>query len=134
MGFGIPAAIAAKLCLPDRPVVCVVGDGGFLMMVGEMATAKRLGLPIVFVLFTDHDLSLICIKQELKDFPLYGTVLHTDDYDSAKTFFGVPVIPAHDAKSYGTALRKAFAEEGPVIVEAFVDPQEYRELVLKGDK
>ncbi|HIE99050.1 MAG TPA: thiamine pyrophosphate-binding protein [Fuerstia sp.] len=134
MGFGIPAAIAAKLCLPDRPVVCVVGDGGFLMMVGEMATAKRLGLPIVFVLFTDHDLSLICIKQEMKDLPSYGTLLHTDDYDSAKTFFGVPVIPAHDAESYHAALCEAFAADGPVIVEAFVDPQEYRQLVLKGDR
>ncbi|HIF34292.1 MAG TPA: thiamine pyrophosphate-binding protein [Planctomycetaceae bacterium] len=134
MGFGIPAAIAAKLCLPEQPVACVVGDGGFLMMVGEMATAKRLGLPIVFVLFTDHELTLIRIKQELKVLPAYGTSLHTDDYDSAKTFFGVPVIPAIDADSYREALREAFAADGPVIVEAFVDPAEYRELVLKGDK
>lgn len=134
MGFGIPAAIAAKLCLPERAVTCVVGDGGFLMMVGEMATAKRLGLPIVFVLFTDHDLSLICIKQELRDLPLYGTSLHTADYASAESYFGVPVIPAHDSESYRAALHAAFAVDGPVIVEAFVNPKEYRELVLKGDK
>ena len=134
MGFGIPAAIAARLCLPDRPVACVVGDGGFLMMVGEMATAKRLGVPVVFVLLTDHSLELIRIKQERKGCEIYGTPLHGDGYDSAHTFFGVPVLQAHDAASYRSALEKAFAAGGPVIVEAFVDPSEYGELVLKGDK
>ena len=134
MGFGIPAAIAAKLCLPDRPVACVVGDGGFLMMVGEMATAKRLGVSVVFVLLTDHSLELIRIKQERKSYAIYGTPLHGDGYDSAHTFFGVPVLQAHDAASYRSALDEAFAAGGPVIVEAFVDPREYGELVLKGDK
>ena len=134
MGFGIPAAIAAKLCFPDRPVCCVVGDGGFLMMVGEMATAKRLGVGVVFVLFTDHSLELIRIKQERKNCPVYGTPLHGEGYKSADTFFGVPVIKAHDEDSYREALHQAFADGGPVIVEAFVDPAEYGELVLKGDR
>ena len=134
MGFGIPSAIAASLCLRDRPVACVVGDGGFLMMVGEMATAKRLGVSVVFVLLTDHSLELIRIKQERKSCEIYGTSLHGDDYDSALTFFGVPVLPAHDAASYRSALEKAFAAGGPVIVEAIVDPREYGELVLMGDR
>jgi acetolactate synthase-1/2/3 large subunit len=134
MGFGIPSAIAAKLCLPDRPVACAVGDGGFLMMVGEMATAKRLGVSVVFVLLTDHSLELIRIKQERKNCATYGTPLHGDGYDSAHTFFGVPVLQAHDAASYRLALTEAFVAGGPVIVEAFVDPREYGELVLKGDK
>ena len=134
MGFGIPAAIAAKLCLPDRPVACVVGDGGFLMMVGEMATAKRLGVPVVFVLLTDHSLTLIGVKQQRQDYPAYGTPLHGDGYDSAHTFFGVPVLEARDAASYRAALGEAFAAGGPVIVEAFIDPREYNELVLKGNR
>jgi acetolactate synthase-1/2/3 large subunit len=134
MGFGIPAAIAAKLCLPDRPVACVVGDGCFLMMVGEMATAKALGLRIVFVLFTDHSLELIKIKQDKKNCPTYGTRLHGDGYDSAHTYFGVPVLKAYDAETYRSALQEAFASDGPAIVEAFVDPREYSELVLKANK
>ena len=134
MGFGIPSAIAAKLCVPDRPVACVVGDGGFLMMVGEMATAKRLGVPVVFVLLTDHSLELIRIKQERKNCAIYGTPLHGEGYDSAQTFFGVPVLQARNVASYRSALAEAFASGGPVIVEAFVDPKEYGELVLKGDK
>ncbi len=134
MGFGIPSAIAASLCLPNRPVACVVGDGGFLMMVGEMATAKRLGVSVVFMLLTDHSLELIRIKQDRKSCEIYGTPLHGDGYDSAHTFFGVPVLPAHDAASFRSALEKAFAAGGPVIVEAFIDPREYGELLLKGDK
>jgi acetolactate synthase-1/2/3 large subunit len=134
MGFGIPSAIAASLCLPGRPVACMVGDGGFLMMVGEMATARRLGVSVVFVLLTDHELALIRVKQERKSYAVYGTPLHGAGYDSAHTFFGVPVLEAHDAASYRMALREAFAAGGPVIVEAFVDPKEYDELVLKGDK
>lgn len=50
MGFARPAAIAAKLCRPDKNVACVVGDGGFLMASGELATALRLELNIVFIL------------------------------------------------------------------------------------
>ncbi|RMF91193.1 MAG: thiamine pyrophosphate-binding protein [Nitrospinota bacterium] len=134
MGFGIPAAIAAKLCLPERPVACVTGDGGFLMMVGEMATALRLGVHVVFVLLADHSLELIRIKQERKGFARYGTPLHDERYASAETFFGVPVLLARDTESYRAALEEAFAMEGPVIVEAFIDGAEYDGLVLRRHK
>jgi acetolactate synthase-1/2/3 large subunit len=134
MGFAIPAAIAAKLCRPQKPVCCVVGDGGFLMMVGEMATAMRLGLPIVFVLMTDGSLSLIRIKQQRKGYAEYGTPLYGAKYESARSFFGVPVLPAHDEPAYRQALAEAFAMDGPVIVEAFIDGREYDDLLLKGNR
>ena len=134
MGFGIPAAIAAKLCLPDRPVACVVGDGGFLMMVGEMATAMRLGTNVVFVLVTDKNLALIRLKQERKGYERYGTLLHHEGYASPKTFFGVPVFAARTVAEYTAALHEAFAADSPVIVETFVDPNDYDELILKGNR
>ena len=131
MGFGIPAAIAAKLCCPDRHVACVTGDGGFLMMVGEMATASTLGVPVVFVVLTDGNLQLIKIKQERKDFPQYGTRIFSDAYRSVAHYFGVPVLVARDEDAYRSALIKAFGMNAPVIVEAFVDPAEYDDLILK---
>ena len=134
MGFGIPSAIAAKLCLPDRAVACVTGDGGFLMMVGEMATAMRLGVHVVFLLLTDRSLELIRLKQDRGAFPLYGTGLHGEGYASAETFFGAPVLPARDVDSCREALHRAFAMDGPVIVEAFVDGSEYDDLILKRHK
>jgi len=136
MGFAIPAAIAAKLSCPERPVCCVVGDGGFYMMAGEMATAMRLGTRIVFVVLTDAHLSLISIKQEKKGHDRYGTQLHaeTGGYKSMTTLFGVPVFTARNAEKYDQALKNAFAADGPVIVEAFVDTEDYEKLVLKGNK
>jgi len=134
MGFGIPSAIAAKLSLPDRSVVCVTGDGGFLMMVGEMATALRLGVHVVFVLLTDRKLELIRLKQERKQCPEYGTLLHGDRYNSASTFFGVPVIPAHDRDAYRSALTEAFGAGGPIIVEALIDGSEYSDLIMRRHK
>jgi len=134
MGFGIPSAIAAKLCLPDRSVACVVGDGGFLMMVGEMATAMRLGTKVVFVLMTDRNLSLIRLKQQRKGHERYGTMLCNDDYASARTFFGVPVFEARTVDEYRAVLEDAFAAKSPVIVEAFVDTNDYDELILKDNK
>ncbi len=134
MGFGIPAALAAKLCLPERTVACVTGDGGFLMMVGEMATAARLGLPVVFVVLSDRNLQLIKIKQERKGYPQYGTALYTDAYQPAPHYFGVPVIAARDPAAFHEALTTALGMPGPVIVEALVDPNEYDALILKPHK
>ena len=134
MGFAIPAAIAAKLCRPARRVCCVVGDGGFLMMAGEMATAMRLGVHVVFVLMTDGSLSLIRIKQQRKGYAEYGTPLQGEGYESARSFFGVPVLPARDEPTYRKALTEAFDMDAPVIVEAFVDGREYDALLLKGNR
>jgi acetolactate synthase-1/2/3 large subunit len=134
MGFGIPAALAAKLCLPDRVVACVTGDGGFLMMVGEMATAARLGLPVVFVVLTDRNLQLIKVKQERRGYPQYGTALYTEAYRPAAQYFGVPVIAANDAAAFHEAFATALRMSAPVIVEAMVDPNEYDALILRPHK
>jgi acetolactate synthase I/II/III large subunit len=134
MGFGIPAALAAKLCLPDRAVACVTGDGGFLMMVGEMATAARLGLPVVFVVLTDRNLQLIKIKQERRGYPQYGTALYTDAYRPAPQYFGVAVMTAADPHAFHEAFATALTMSEPVIVEAVVDPNEYDTMILKPHK
>lgn len=136
MGFAIPAAIAAKLSCPDRKVCCVVGDGGYYMMAGEMPTAIRLSLEIVFVVLMDTELSLITIKQERKNYTHHGTSLQAEsrDYKSSNTMFGVPIFHAQNTAEYELALEKAFAEKGPAIIEAFIDPKEYEDLVLKGNK
>jgi acetolactate synthase-1/2/3 large subunit len=134
MGFGLPAAIAAKLCRPDTPVCCVLGDGGFLMTVGELATAVREKLPLVIVVFTDNDLALIRIKQERKQNPIYGTPVRAEGTIGGPSLFGVPVTVARDPAEFRTALEAGFAADGPVIVEALLDSREYDELVLRKDK
>jgi acetolactate synthase-1/2/3 large subunit len=133
MGFGIPAAIAAKLSCPDRSVCAVVGDGGFLMTAGELATAVRRDLKLVVLVLTDNDLALIRIKQEKKGNPIYGTPIR-EHGTIGDNIFGVPVRRAHDTSSLRKELDRAFAADGPVIVEAIVDSREYDAVVLKKDK
>lgn len=134
MGFGLPAAIAAKLCRPDMPVCCVLGDGGFLMTAGELATAVREKLPLVIVIFTDNDLALIRIKQEKKSNPIYGTPVRAEGTIGGPSLFGVPVTVTCDPVEFRAALEAGFAADGPVIVEALLDSREYDELVLRKDK
>ena len=134
MGFGIPAALAAKLCKPEQPVVCVTGDGGFLMMVGEMATAVRLGLPVVFVVLVDRHIQLITVKQERQGFQRYGTFLYPESYTSPEHYFGVPVMTAHTVAEVHDAVAHGLQANGPVIVEAMVDPAEYDRVILRRHK
>ena len=134
MGFGIPSAIAAKLMCPDISVCTVVGDGGFLMTAGEIATAFRTNLNIVIVLLTDNELALIRIKQDTKGKPIYGTAVRNSGTIGGENIFGAPVRTAHSAAELRTELEAAFAAHGPVVVEACIDAREYDGLVLKKDR
>lgn len=135
MGFAIPAALAAKLCNPGLPVVALMGDGGFLMTVGELAIAKRLNLNIVFVVIYDDSLSLISIKQNKKHFDRsYGTDLNVLEGEPTNHYFGVPVVRVTNSNEYRSALKKAFAADGPLVIEAVVSGKEYEELVLRPNK
>ena len=131
MGFGIPAALAAKLARPDLPVVCVLGDGCFQMTCGEVAVARREGLAIPFVVLDDRWLSLIKVKQERRGLPYYGTEVSPGDYPSPPAhYFGVPAVGVDSAAGLERELRKAFAADGPTIIEAVVDGAQYSQTVF----
>lgn len=134
MGFGIPAALGAKLARPEVPVACITGDGGYMMMAGEMATAKRIGLNIVFIVLSDTKLELIRLKQGKRGRITEGTSLSCEQPHMAEYMFGVPVLPADSAQSFRKALTEAFAAKGPVIVQAVIDPTEYEDLILRKHK
>jgi acetolactate synthase-1/2/3 large subunit len=129
MGFGIPAAIAAKLVQPERPIVACVGDGGFLMMAGEINTAVRLHLPVVFVVLRDRFLSLIKVKQNRKEYHRYGVELFSSDYSPSDNFFGAKVIVAEGEEEFRVALKRGLGANEPLIIEAVVDPSEYDAII-----
>ena len=131
MGFGIPAALAAKLARPDLPVVCILGDGCFQMTCGEVAVAQRERLAIPFVVLDDRWLSLIKVKQERRGLPYYGTELPPGDYMLPPAhYFGVPAVGVDSADALERELRKAFAADGPTIIEAAVDAAHYSQTVF----
>jgi acetolactate synthase-1/2/3 large subunit len=134
MGFGIPSAIGAKLCKPASTVVCITGDGGFLMNCGELMTARRLGINVVIIVLCDRNLSLIEVKQNWRNVPQYGTNLYEGEYFAANTFLGVPVLTVHDEGEMKASLQTAFSADGPVIIEAVVDGTVYNNLITRSYK
>jgi acetolactate synthase-1/2/3 large subunit len=131
MGYAIPAALAAKLVRPTREVACVVGDGGFLMQAGEMATAARLDLRVLFVHLRDESLSLIEAKQRRRGFRTIGVRLPVRHPQPPSHYFGVPCIPARTPREFRAALRRAARRRGPVLIEAVVDGGRYAELLYE---
>ena len=130
MGFGIPAALAAKLARPELPVVCILGDGCFQMTCGEVAVAQRERLAIPFVVLDDRWLSLIKVKQERRGLTYYGTELPPGDFRQPPAhYFGVPAVGVDSADALERELRKALAADGPTIIEASVDAAHYSQTV-----
>jgi len=131
MGFGIPAAMAAQFNNRDKTVVCITGDGGFLMMAGEIITLRRYNLPVIIVVFSDGELNLIKIKQSWKDLPAYGTLLYQEDLFGAGIFFGIKVLRAETGDEMRKAVIEALSVNEPVIINAVIDPEDYKWLIVR---
>jgi acetolactate synthase I/II/III large subunit len=131
MGFGIPAAMAAQINYPEATVVCITGDGGFLMMAGEIVTMKRNNLPVIVVVFSDGELNLIKIKQSWKGLPAYGTLLYPSDLFGADIFMGIRVLHADTPEGMRKATIEALAVNEPVIINAVIDPEDYKWLIVR---
>ena len=131
MGFGIPAALSAQLVRPGTTVVCITGDGGFLMMAGEIVTALRYKLPVITVVFSDGELNLIKIKQSWKELQPYGTNLYSGDLFRTDTFLGARVLTADSEEKMKKAVNQALSLDEPVIINAIIDPEDYKWLIVR---
>ncbi len=131
MGFGLPAAIAAKIARPDLPVVCLIGDGCFQMTCGELATAARAGITLPVVVLDDRWLALIKIKQSQRKLGEYGISLLPHEYGAPPAhYFGVPVVGVQTPEALRVAVTDALASDGPTVIEAVVDADHYMETVF----
>ena len=99
------------------------------MMAGEIITARRLRLNIVFVILVDQELSLIRVKEEWRACENIGTRLFDDNFLGADRFFGVPVLTVKDVNEMENALAEGFSGNGPCIVEAVIDGSQYGDLI-----
>ena len=121
MGFALPAAIAAKLVHPERKVVAVSGDGGFLMNCQELETACRLGLGIVNVIFRDGGYNLIQWKQQTHLGRESGVKFGNPDFVALAAAFGAKGYRVDSARALGPILAQALAHPGPSIIDVPVD-------------
>jgi acetolactate synthase-1/2/3 large subunit len=134
MAYAVPGAMAAKLCAPERPALAVIGDGGLLMVAGELATAARERISLVVLCLNDEALSLIKIKQAAKRYAAVGVDLPGTDFARLAEGLGARGFTARTEDELAAALRAAFACGAPAVVEARVDPAGYPEImdVLRG--
>jgi len=125
MGYGLPAANGLALVHPGRRVACVLGDGGFAMLMGELETAARLGLGVIVVVLADDALSQIKAGQERKGYPVTGTTFRGLDYAALAKGFGVSGHEVTTVEEVRAALRAASAD-APTLIAARVDASAYQ--------
>ena len=126
MGYALPAAIAAALCVPGVPVVAFTGDGGLGMTLMEIETAVRLGLRVVVVVFNDSTLSLIRIKQRPVGHGGPEAVGYRPvSFAAAATALGAAGAHVTDVAELASALAAALGRDGPTVIDAQVDPATY---------
>jgi acetolactate synthase-1/2/3 large subunit len=124
MGYGLPAAIGAKLARPERPVLCLAGDGCFMMSSHEMATAVKLRLPIVILVLDNQMYGTIRMHQE-KWFPerVYGTDLDNPDFVALARAFGAHGQLVESAEQLITAVLAGFEADRPTLLHVRTDPE-----------
>jgi acetolactate synthase-1/2/3 large subunit len=121
MGFALPAAIAAKLVHPERNVVAVNGDGGFLMNCQELETAVRLGTPFVSVIWENNSYGSIVWKQDKRFGSHFGTDFTNPDFVKLAEGFGMPAWRCGSAGEFAERLGHALTLDVPSLIVVPID-------------
>jgi acetolactate synthase-1/2/3 large subunit len=131
MGIAVPGAIGAKLLYPDRRILAISGDGGFLMNCQELETAVRVGTAIVVLIFRDDAYGVIKWKQQLH----FGRASHVDfgnpDFAALARSFGCEGVRIESTGELRPALEQAFAANRPTVIDCPVDYSENLKLTDK---
>ena len=133
MGIGLPGAIAAKLAMPERRVLTVSGDGGFLMNVQEMETATRLGVPVVAVVWVDGAYGVIGWKQERRFGRTHAINFGNPDFAGLASSFGWAHREATDAGALRDALAGSLDGEVPTLITVPIDYRQNMRLANLGE-
>ena len=123
MGFGLPAAIGAKLAHPDRPVLTFCGDGGFHSVAAELETCKRENIPLIVVVLKDNAYGLIR-RYHYKGFSRYeevSTKFNDTDFALLAQAYGCRGFSATDEDSLSSALKTSLKSNQPSLIEVRVD-------------
>src|SRR5215211_1657040 len=121
LGYGLPAAIGAKVAAPDRPVLAMLGDGAFLFSVQELATAVQLRLPIPIVIADNNGYAEIRDAMDSRGIPRVGVDLETPDLPALARAFGAHGIQAETPADVTTEVAKAFTADRPTLIAIRTD-------------
>ncbi len=149
MANGLPYSIGAAVAYPHRQVVCIVGDGGLTMLMGEIATLVKYNLNVKVVVIKNNTLGQIKWEQMVfEGNPEFGVDLQPIDFAGVAMNCGAAGFTIERADEAEETLRRALAHDGPVVIQAIVDPNEppmpgnvstdqflkFSEALLKGQK
>jgi len=134
MGIAVPGGLAAKLAFPDKQVVTIMGDGGFLMNSQEIETAKRLGIGFTIIVFNDNDYGLISWKQDGHVGRTFGTSLTNPDFKKYAESFDIKGYSPKTLTELKDNLTEAITSNELNLVEVPIHPGINYELSSKLEK
>jgi len=123
LGYALPAAIGAKLAMPDRHVVCIAGDGGFLFTLSELAVAVEHQLTIPIVLWNNEGYGEIRNYMLEKQIPLVGVDLYTPDFVAIAQGFGCAGARVNSMEHFQQLIIAALTHPGPSVIEIMEDSE-----------
>jgi len=125
MANGLPYSVGAAVAYPGRQVVCIVGDGGFTMLMGEVATLVKYKLPVKVIIIKNNTLGQIKWEQIVEDgYPEFGVDLQPIDFAGYAKSCGAAGYSIADPAQAEAVLREALAHPGPAVIECVVDANE----------
>ncbi|MCK6449465.1 MAG: thiamine pyrophosphate-dependent enzyme [Alphaproteobacteria bacterium] len=126
MGCALPLAIGARLAAPERPAVVLTGDGGLLMVLGELATLAELRIPLTIVVFVDASLALIEMKQRSRQLPNHGVDFARCDFGAIGRAMGGAGETVSDRAGLERVLEAGLARrDGFTLIGAVIDRKAY---------
>ncbi len=125
MGYSLPAAITAKMLMPEREIVCFTGDGGLAMVQGELRLAASLKLGMKVIVFCDNSLNRIELKQMARQYPSSGTTIDPTDVVKLSESMACDAIEADTIAGLEQALTAPQAPDRPLVIAANIDPAQY---------
>ena len=149
MANGLPYSIGAAVAYPGRQIVCIIGDGGLSMLMGDIATLVKYKLPVKVVVIKNNTLGQIKWEQIVfEGNPEFGVDLQPIDFAGVAECCGAAGYTIEDPEDAGPILREALSQRGPAIIQAVVDPNEppmpgkvtsdqaikFAEALVKGEK
>ncbi len=125
MGFGLPSAIGASFALGGQPTVCLTGDAGLAMVVGELSVLAQWQLPVIVIVLNDGAIDLIRSHQVRAGKPIYGTEFLSPNFSQIAVAYGLAAARVQNESAYTDALTAALASGRPMLIEVMLDPISY---------
>ena len=125
MGFGLPGALTAALIYPERQIVCLTGDGGLTMVLGDFLTALKYNLPVKVFVINNKQLGMIMQEQKVEGYKGWQTELHDYNFADFAEHSGGLGIKVSEPNQLEAAVENALKSDKPTIVDIDTDPKRF---------